>query len=473
MSPGSYENEARDTARTALFNTIANVMSMAFGIIVVPIITRIISTDDVGIANTFIVTRNILAIIVALGTYAFVYKAMLEFKDAKKNYLFTISVFCILTSAVFFAVILPFQQGLEELLSLTDFLFYWLVPSIVGYSIYFIASYYCIFHNISKITATMVLAVGPVAQVLSVLLAFFMPMDKYIGRVIGLDIPMIVIAVVFMIWLIVHGGRHFKIAYVLLTLRYSIALIPHALSQTLLTQLDLLMISFFIGMSAAGVYSMGYTIGLLAYTAMTQVMASWSTWVYRRFDEGLSAPVKKNSATVLLAGFLLSVMLIFVAPELITIFLPADYKDAIYILMPLAAGNFFQFLYLFFYDIGYYKKKTTFIAAASVVTALFNFVFNLIFIPRFGFYAAAYTTLASYMLLALLNYLIVRHDGIGEIYDVRFMVLLGALCLLLMAVSLLLVGFIAIRYLVLLVFLAIILKLKGKQILQFAMKLKR
>ena len=41
----------------------------------------------------------------------------------------------------------------------------------------------------------------------------------------------------------------------------------------------------------------------------------------------------------------------------------------------------------------FYYKKSGFIAFASIVAAAINIILNYILIPRFGFVAAAYTTL--------------------------------------------------------------------------------
>lgn len=434
-------NETRDTARTAMANAVANVLSMVFGIVVVPIITRILSTSDVGIANTFFVTRNIVAIVIALGAYGFVYKAMLEFKEDRENYLFTISLFCMMSSAFFFLLSMPFRSEIEKLLTLTPFLYYWMLPSVVCFSLYSIASYYCIFTNKSKLTASMIIAIGPFSQVVSVILALVLPSDKYIGRVLGLDIAMIIVSLVLMVWLVKNRHHTFKLNYVLFTLRYSIAIIPHSLSQILLTQLDLLMISYFIGSAEAGIYSMAYTIGLLGYTALSQVMGSWSTWVYRRFDEKALSPVRSHSALVVFFGLLASLVLMLLSPELVRIFLPPQYEPAIYVLMPLVAANFFQFVYLFFYDVGYYNKKTALIAIASTVTAVMNFGLNLLLIPRYGFLAAAYTTLASYMVLAFLNYLIARKFGVSDIYKLPVFAVCCAMCLITMIASVALIDF--------------------------------
>ncbi|MCR5790001.1 MAG: polysaccharide biosynthesis C-terminal domain-containing protein, partial [Lachnospiraceae bacterium] len=68
-------------------------------------------------------------------------------------------------------------------------------------------------------------------------------------------------------------------------------------------------------------------------------------------------------------------------------------------------------------------KKTPIIAASSCVAALLNYLLNLCFIPRFGYIAASYTTLASYIVLMLLHYIAVRFYLKETVYDSRYMFL--------------------------------------------------
>ena len=48
------------------------------------------------------------------------------------------------------------------------------------------------------------------------------------------------------------------------------------------------------------------------------------------------------------------------------------------------------------------------IAIASIGAAVTNIVLNYLFIPRFGFYAAGYTTLVSYTLFAACHYMFMK-----------------------------------------------------------------
>ena len=48
-------------------------------------------------------------------------------------------------------------------------------------------------------------------------------------------------------------------------------------------------------------------------------------------------------------------------------------------------------------NVEYYYEKTLFITVNTIIAAIINVMLNAIFIPEFGYTAAAYTTLASYV----------------------------------------------------------------------------
>ena len=68
----SNQNDNVQTAKTAILNTIANCVSLVVGMIMIPIITRILSAEQMGVANTFMSTRNTVVIIITCAVYAYV-----------------------------------------------------------------------------------------------------------------------------------------------------------------------------------------------------------------------------------------------------------------------------------------------------------------------------------------------------------------------------------------------------------------
>ena len=107
------------------------------------------------------------------------------------------------------------------------------------------------------------------------------------------------------------------------------------------------------------------------------------------------------------------------APEAIAIFAPPSYQEAIWTVPSVALSVFFMFLYTFFATFEFYYEKTQYIAGATVGGALLNIGLNYICIQKFGYIAAGYTTLFSYMLFALLHYYFMRKICKEYLNDLR------------------------------------------------------
>ena len=143
----------------------------------------------------------------------------------------------------------------------------------------------------------------------------------------------------------------------------------------------------------------------------------------------------------LLMGSLCALTMAF-APEIIAVFASAEYREAIYVIPPVAASVYFIFVYAMFSTVEYYYQKTGFIAVASCASAILNIVLNAVFIPVYGYYAAGYTTLASYGCLALLHYvfyqrILKKEYGNAWLYDMKMILgVAGALMALMLLMAL-------------------------------------
>ena len=68
---------------------------------------------------------------------------------------------------------------------------------------------------------------------------------------------------------------------------------------------------------------------------------------------------------------------------------------------PIAGGVFLTCVSNMYSNIMIYYKKTQYIMYASIAAAATNVVLNYFCIAKFGYMAAAYTTLVAYIVLAL------------------------------------------------------------------------
>ena len=110
-----------------------------------------------------------------------------------------------------------------------------------------------------------------------------------------------------------------------------------------------------------------------------------------------------NKSSVFLAG-LMGFVIYFNSEVIISLLFPADFAPAARALKILALMASVGFLHVPFYHamLAFDRQKQLFFI--MVVAALINVVLNLILIPRFGLYGAAFATLVSHLTI-LLQYL--------------------------------------------------------------------
>lgn len=408
--------------KAALLNTISSILAMAVGAVMIPIMSHMLPADQLGIAVSFMTIRDISVYFCTLSVHMAVHRGMLDFREEKHPFNSSILLFGIACTAGLFLITLPFQRQISGLLGFSPFLLSCLFMSVILLFARYIMHYYLTFHNRAWSIFFINILSAPISQLLSILFIYFLEdTQKYLGRIFGIDSLSVLMGGVFIPLLLWKGRCTFRWKHIRYALAISVPLVPHLAAQTVLSQSDLLMIRYMDSDMHAGLFSMAYTIGSLLYALMLQVMNVWSPWVYRRIDEENLSAVRENAKYILLMGLVLSMGLLAIAPEMIRLFLSENYYDCIYLLPPLVVGMFFQFVYLFFYDVEYFHKKTRYIALSSVGTAAVNILLNYLFIGRYGYVAAAYTTAASYLLLTLAHYFCMRRIEPRRIYDLKQM----------------------------------------------------
>ena len=87
-----------------------------------------------------------------------------------------------------------------------------------------------------------------------------------------------------------------------------------------------------------------------------------------------------------------------------------------------------QCLYAHYINLVLHEKKTRYVSFGTMAAAALNLGLNLLFVPRYGFAAAAYTTFASFLTLLLIHFLFVRKKLRIRLYDDRQILLCAFAC---------------------------------------------
>jgi O-antigen/teichoic acid export membrane protein len=182
------------------------------------------------------------------------------------------------------------------------------------------------------------------------------------------------------------------------TLKYGFSLTVVLLLNLLLYQTDHYLIKYFYNIETLGIYHFGYKFAAIGGIF---VILSNNAWVARFFERG--EPFAKQTfndyslAVFFINSFIFIVLFIFL--QFWKIRLSNDhYWDSLQVYFILGIGYIFYSQYHILDNYLLYSKKTLHLIALSIVILTLNIIFNIIYIPHYGIFAAAYITSGSFVL---------------------------------------------------------------------------
>lgn len=384
-----------------------------------PIFTRLLNTAEYGQYNIFNSWLGILTVIVSLnlcyGVYA---RGVVKFKSDRAAFTSSMQGLSLTLTLLWSVVYFAFHSFWNQVFSLTTFQMICMFVMILYTNIFgfWSMSKRVDFKYKSVVAVTLVLSV--IKPVLGIILVRSAA-DKVSARIFGLAILEAAVGVVLFIKQAVKGRQFFSRFYWEHALKFSIPLIPHYLSMTVLSSSDRIMIGKIVGDSVVGIYGLAYSISQVMLIFNTALLQTVEPWLYRKINEKKITDIRKVAYPSFFFIASVNLILIAFAPEAVKIFAPVEYHDAIWVLPPVTMSVFFIFSYTFFAVFEFYYEKTKLIAAATSAAAVLNIVLNFIFIKIFSYYAAGYTTLVCYMVYALFHMLFMRKVCREQLNDER------------------------------------------------------
>ena len=419
-------------AKSAGVYTLSSVFTRGLAILTVPIFTRLMPTEEIGLVNLYNSWYALLSVFATLsltsGGFAVAMKEYAGRRDEYQSSVLSLTSLTALCLAGVYALAPGFWQktlGLPNgliVLMLIGFLVapardFWLARQRYEYK-------YRLAGAVSVLTAVL-------ASLLSVLAVLRIGATASVRLFVHYAVVYGAAGVIW-ICLMAKGKKTFQREYWKMSLAVSLPLVGYNLAGQVLNVSDRMMISRMVGNSAVGIYGTLYTVSSLSLMVWQAINASFVPHLFQHMEKR-DGGIRKISGALMEAYACVAVGLTWFAPEIVKILATEEYYEAIYIMPPIAAGVFFTSFANLYSNLAVYYKKTKYVMYPAVAAAACNVALNFVFIRLFGYPAAAYTTLFSYMLLAGLQALwsgkVCRENGtpVGEIYDGRKMLLLAAL----------------------------------------------
>lgn len=464
-----------EPVKASFWFLICGFLQKGISMLTTPIYTRIMTESEFGRNSVYTSWYNIFFIIASLELAAGVYTRGLvkneEDADSFSSALLSLSTVCI---GLFTVIYLIFSKLINDITGMSTYLMFMMIIEMWATIAYqFWSNRERVAFRYKKLVALMLTftILRPVVGIIAVLLS-----DVRYQVEAKVTATVIVNAVLFSglyISMLKKGNRLFDKEYWKYALAFNLPLIPHYLSQIVLNQSDRIMIDKFCGTSAAGYYSVAYSLAMVMQIFNSAVSSTMNPWIYKSIKAGEYKKIGTVSYTILSAIAGLNFLMIALGPELLGIMAPDSYYAAVWVIPPVTASVYFMFLYNLFATFEYYFNKTKWVMMASVIGAVANIVLNTIFIPQFGFVAAGYTTLVCYVLYSICHYICMRRitvlcmDGY-KVYDIKKILLIGFSLVAMSALMLMLYELSTIRYCILVVLLMVAVSFRKKFISVFS-----
>ncbi len=464
------------SVKASVAYTICNILQRCMSFITLPLFTRILSTEEYGQSSIFSSWLSILTIFISLYLgYGSFNTAMLKFKERRNEYLASANSICVLFAIVFMIIYLPLQKYFNLFFELPTPLIIFMILEIIAGNALQCWNGKMRFEYKYKSVIAVTLSMTVLSPIMSYILILGSD-EKGYARIIGNSIVTICFGgfLLFQNWLKEH--KIYTKEFWKYALGFNIPLIPYYLSQVIFNQSDRIMIGHMQGTGKAGIYNVAYTLATLLTVVLNAINNAYVPWLYERIKDDDRAKNQKVSCYIAIIMAVLLLAVIIAAPEIIFILAGKKYMDAIWVVPPVAMSLLLLFYSQMFINIEFYFEEKKSLVKGTIWAAVINIVLNALLIPVFGFVAAAYTTLISYIIFTIMHYfayrkILVRKNIPQDLYDFR--------SLLIIMFAFLMIGFLMmmfyklsfIRYIIIFVG-AFILFIKRKSILKLLKQIK-
>ena len=386
----------------------AELVTKGLAFITLPVFTRLMTPDNYGVLSVFTSLTVIISIIFGFGIRVGITRYYYEDKQDFFEY-FSSNFWFVLFAGIFLtSFTLLFQNQLQSFLNIPVEIIYISFGIVIPQVIFQLYQAYLQAAKKSKRIASLTVTQALIGTGLAIAIMVQMTDEKYYAKAIGQGIGSITLFLITLFYLKKHISLSVKKKHLAYSLVFGLPIVLHLLSQNILSTFDQIIINQLVGKYETGIYSVAYKIGIVQNIVSMGILKAWSPIFYEKMNQKKYSDIHSLAKKYGFIVMLVAVFLIFFAKEIITILADKSYHEALYIIPIIVISYFFFFLYTMFVNFAFYYKKTKNIAAITIVAGGMNILLNYLLIPKFGYIAAAWTTLVSYSILFILHYTNVR-----------------------------------------------------------------
>ncbi|MBS1620045.1 MAG: oligosaccharide flippase family protein [Bacteroidetes bacterium] len=198
--------------------------------------------------------------------------------------------------------------------------------------------------------------------------------------------------------------RKIKKKYRLAALSFGLPLILHVIGKFVINYSDRVFITKMVSIDEAGIYNIGYQVGMLILLFVTAVSNFISPYIFERLaDISKEKEIQLvRTSYIIIVGLLLTLLcLTILAPLFFKYMVDPSYAEGVRYVFWTGLSYFFWGVYIIFTGFIFYYKKTKVLGYLAIVNVILNIGLNYLLILRFGAIGAVYATCISFFVVML------------------------------------------------------------------------
>lgn len=428
---------------------IGNFVLRGVSFLTIPIFSKLMSPAEYGIYSVYMSYEAFAAVIITLGVAGTLRNAKVDYAERTDDYFVNMLTMLSIMGAAVFAILEAgllvninivkmnaLMTGILVIHAYSDGVFtVYLTKLSTSYSYrkYIVLSF---FNTVFSIGLSLFLMV------------YVLPKETYYGRILGTTLPLLLLSVYIIISALQKSHSFCDFSKWKYAVNISLPLMVHSISLTVLSIFDRIMISNMIGDGEAGIYSLMGSFGNLLSLIWNSLNTAWNQWVFDKIENSEYNQIRQASRVYVACAVAVFCATTMTMPEIICFMTDERYHSGISMIPALCAGAYFSMPYSLYVLIENYFKKNKYVAIGTIFAGSVNILLNYIFIGKYGYEAAAYTTMASYFLLYLFHLASVRKSIRKKVYDDRFVFLLSVCCIPISLFAKVLIPYVLLRWLI-------------------------
>lgn len=386
----------------SMYYLIGTLFNKGISFLTVPVFTRLLNTSDYGIVTTFNSWVTILSMIFGFAIYMGIRAAFVDYEKEINDVLSVTTIFTLLSGLIISLIIIVISflfQNKNNLILI-------ILCCVQGISYALIQNYLMFLmmkYKYKMRTALMILP-NLISAVISIITVIMIVHNhRYWGRIVPTTIIYVFFGIFVFISVFKNSHMYFNQVYLIYTLKISAPLVLHGIALNILSQSDLTMITWLADSSQAGIYSLIYNFSMIATVITTSLDGVWVPWFTNKLKTDQKKAINDKVVDYIYLMTISLIVVVLIGPEVVKLLASSNYWEGITIIPPIVIANYLVFSYTLYVNIEHFHKKTIYITINTLIAASSNILLNYFLVPKFGYIAAAYTTVISYLIAFILH----------------------------------------------------------------------